>query len=83
MISRFKKIEKPIHLRLNQEHFLTEHSRLSPVKLKATMASLSRFKIEKATLFKNDHWSIDKMRKPFISWLMASAVVETEINSNL
>ena len=33
------------------------------------MSMLSRFKIEKASLFKDDIWSVDKLRRPFILWL--------------
>ena len=69
MIPRFKKDSKVINQPLNKEQFLEEHNRLSPIDLKATISLLSRFKIEKASLFKNDKWSIDKLRRPFILWL--------------
>jgi len=52
-----------------KKQFLSEHNRLSPLNLQATTALLSRFRIDKASLFKNDDWSIDKLRRPFISWL--------------
>ncbi|MFH1582460.1 MAG: hypothetical protein ABIA08_01740 [bacterium] len=74
MIPRFKKFKKLIDPRLNQEQFLEEHNRLSPVNLKATLSLLSRFKTEKVSLFKDNNWSIDKLRKPFISWLLVSAL---------
>ncbi len=54
---------------LKKEEFLEEHNRLSPQNLKATLPLLARFRIEKAALFKSDDWSIDKLRRPFISWL--------------
>ncbi len=69
MLPRFKKVKKIINPRLNKEQFLEEHNRLSPVNLKATASLLSRFRIEKASLFKDDNWSVDKLRKPFVSWL--------------
>jgi hypothetical protein len=69
MIPRFKKIQKVINQRLNKEEFLEEHNKLSPVDLQATTALLSRFRIDKESLFKNDDWSIDKLRRPFILWL--------------
>ncbi len=69
MILRLKKTPKIIILHQNKEQFLEEHNKLSPENLKATTSLLSRFKIEKASLFKNDNWSIDKLRRPFILWL--------------
>jgi len=51
-----------------KQQFLLEHNRLSPLNLQATMSLLSRFRIEKATIFKDDNWSIDKLRRPFILW---------------
>ncbi len=61
-----------------KEQFLSEHNRLSPLNLQATMALLSRFRIDKASLFKNDDWSIDKLRRPFISWLTSLPSGEKE-----
>ena len=69
MIPRFKKVREIINPSLKKEEFLEEHNKLSPVNLKATIPLLSRFRIEKATLFKDDTWSIDKLRRPFILWL--------------
>ena len=69
MIPRFKKIPKIINPHLNKEQFLEEHNKLSPINLKATTSLLSRFRIEKASLFKDNNWSIDKLRRPFVSWL--------------
>ena len=78
MIPRFKKVQKAINPRLNKEQFLEEHNRLSPANLRATISLLSRFKTEKASLFKNDYWSIDKIRRPFILWLISPASREKE-----
>ena len=69
MIPRIKKPLKIVDQHLNKEQFLEEHNKLSPMGLKATISLLSRFKIEKASLFKDDSWSIDKVRRPFILWL--------------
>lgn len=69
MIPRSKKVPKIINQHLNKEQFLEEHNKLSPKALKATLALLSRFRIEKTSLFKNDDWSIEKLRRPFILWL--------------
>jgi hypothetical protein len=52
-----------------KEEFLSEHNRLSPLNLQATIDLLSRFRVEKASIFKDDNWSIDKLRRPFILWL--------------
>lgn len=57
---------------MSKEEFLEEHNKLSPPNLKTTIASLSLFKEEKASLFKNDYWSIDKLRRPLILWLTAT-----------
>jgi len=61
-----------------REEFLSEHNRLSPLNLQATIALLSRFRIEKASLFKDDNWSIDKLRRPFILWLTSFPSREKE-----
>ena len=52
-----------------KEEFLSEHNKLSSPNLQATIALLSRFKVEKASIFKDDNWPIDKLRRPFILWL--------------
>jgi len=52
-----------------KEQFLSEHNRLSPGDLQATQALLVRFYDEKKMLFKDDDWSLDKIRRPFIMWL--------------
>ena len=69
MLPRFKKVLKVIDQRLDKEEFLKEHNRLSPENLKATDSLLCRFKAEKASLFRGDSWSIDKLRRPFVLWL--------------
>jgi hypothetical protein len=61
-----------------KQQFLLEHNKLSPLNLQATTALLSRFKIDKTPLFKNDDWSIDKLRRPFIIWLSSLMVGEKE-----
>jgi len=61
-----------------KEEFLSEHNRLSPLNLQATKALLSRFRVEKASIFKNDDWSIDKLRRPFILWLTSLPSKEKE-----
>ncbi|MFH1401508.1 MAG: hypothetical protein ABIG40_00915 [Parcubacteria group bacterium] len=80
MLKRFKKVQKIIDSRLNKEQFLKEHNRLSPVNLGATISLLSRFRIEKASLFKNNSWSIEKLRRPFIFWLTSLKSGEKEKN---
>ena len=52
-----------------KENFLSEHNKLSPVDLQATMALLSLFKTEKGKIFKDNEWSVEKLRRPFIFWL--------------
>jgi hypothetical protein len=52
-----------------KQQFLSDHNKLSPLNLQATISMLSRFRVEKTSLFKDDNWSIDKLRRPFILWL--------------
>ncbi len=59
---------------ITKEQFLIEHNKLSPKKLQATMSMVTRFKEEKKPLLKDNCWSIDKLRLPFIAWLLASSV---------
>jgi len=58
-----------------KQNFLLEHNKLAPLNLHTTLAMLTCFKKDKPTLFKdkNNEWSIDKMRRPFILWLTSSA----------
>ncbi len=61
-----------------KQQFLSEHNRLSPLNMQATKSLLSRFRIEKASLFKDNNWSIDKLRRPFIFWLSSLTLEEKE-----
>jgi len=61
-----------------KQQFLREHNRLSPPNLQATTGVLSRFRIEKAGLFKDNNWSTDKLRRPFILWLTSFSLEERE-----
>ena len=61
-----------------KQQFLSEHNRLSPLDLQATLALLSHFKADKQSLFKDDNWSIDKLRRPFIMWLTSLTSQEKE-----
>jgi len=61
-----------------KQQFLTDHNKLSPLDLQATIALLSRFRIEKASLFKDENWSVDKLRRPFILWLTSLTFEEKE-----
>lgn len=61
-----------------KQQFLSEHNRLSSPDLRSTLAVLSRFRTEKASLFKNEDWSIDKLRRPFILWLTSLPLSERE-----
>jgi len=61
-----------------KQQFLLDHNKLSPLNLQATIYLLSRFKIEKASLFKDDDWSLDKLRRPFVLWLTSLTVEEKE-----
>ncbi|MEK9135360.1 MAG: hypothetical protein AAB451_03660 [Patescibacteria group bacterium] len=49
--------------------FLTEHNKLSPGNMQATILLLSRFRVEKACLFHGENWPIDKIRRPFLLWI--------------
>ena len=82
MIPRFKKVKKNINLCLNKEQFLEEHNKLSPENLKATIPLLSRFRKEHASMFKDNNWSIDRLRRPFILWFTSLTDEEkTEIEN--
>ena len=64
-----------------KQQFLSDHNKLSPLHMQATVPLLSRFRIEKALLFKNNNWSLDKLRRPFIIWLTSLTTEEkTQIN---
>ena len=59
-----------------KQQFLTDHNKLSPLDLQATASLLSRFREEKSSLFKNNDWSLDKLRRPFIMWLTSLTLAE-------
>jgi len=61
-----------------KENFLSEHNKLSPLNLQATMSLLSLFRIKKAKIFKNNDWSIEKLRRPFIFWLTSLSSKEKD-----
>jgi len=58
----------------NQEKFLIEHNRLSPLNLQADLTLLNKFRQEKPTLFKDESWPVEKIRRPFIVWLSSLRV---------
>jgi hypothetical protein len=76
MIPRFKKVKITIDSHLNKKQFLEEHNRLSPENLKATIPLLCRFRTENTSMFKDNSWSIDKIRRPFVSWLTSLTAEE-------
>lgn len=61
-----------------KQQFLLEHNRLASDDLQVTMPLLSKFRVEKASLFKDNDWSVDKLRRPFILWLTILTVGERE-----
>jgi hypothetical protein len=66
-----------------RQQFLEEHNRLSPLGLQATDSLLSKFREEKSSLFKNNDWSLDKLRRPFIMWLTSLTIKERQgLNNN-
>ena len=56
---------------INKEQFLQEHNKLSPAHLQATFTLLTKFQEEKKPLLKDNGWSVDKLRIPFMSWLLS------------
>ncbi|MFH0906987.1 MAG: hypothetical protein ABIC36_03745 [bacterium] len=54
-----------------KQNFLSEHNKLSPLNLHASLTMLTCFRKDKSSLFKDNEWSIDKLRRPFILWLMS------------
>ncbi|MEK7103831.1 MAG: hypothetical protein AAB842_00335 [Patescibacteria group bacterium] len=79
MIPRFKKFIEVANPHLKKEQFLEEHNKMSPESLRATTALLSRFRIEKASLFHGDDWPIDKCRRPFIIWLTSLSLNKDKV----
>lgn len=61
-----------------KQKFLKEHNDLSSPDLQANISMLSRFKIEKSSLFRKNDWSMDKIRRPFILWLTSLTKKEKE-----
>jgi len=61
-----------------KEQFLTDHNRLSPLSMQATIPLLSHFRTDKRLLFKDDNWNLDKLRRPFITWLTSLKLEERE-----
>jgi hypothetical protein len=59
--------------KISKEEFLKEHNKLSPSNLEATLALLNKFKEEKKPTLKDNEWSIDKHRIPFITWLLSAS----------
>ena len=51
---------------------------MSPASLMATEEMLSRFRTEKASVFKDNDWSVEKLRRPFIIWLTSLSPQEKE-----
>jgi len=78
MMPRFKKVQKIKDQVLEKHQFLEEHNKLSPLNLRTTLSTLSRFRLEKASLFKDDNWSLEKLRRPFIMWLTSLESQERE-----
>lgn len=66
----------------NKQQFLFEHNKLSPPSLQVTSETLSRFRIEKSSLFKSSDWSTEKLRRPFIMWLTSLSSEERENMQN-
>ena len=67
----------------NKQQFLTEHNKLSPTGLKATLNILTVFKMQKPKLFKDNEWKIDKSRRPFIMWLTSMTKAQKEEIDNM
>ena len=61
-----------------KQKFLLEHNKLSPLSLQATTGLLSLFKSKRLSLFKDDTWPIDKLRRPFVLWLTSLTSKERE-----
>lgn len=58
-----------IEIMTSKQQFLIDHNKLSPFNLQASLALLTCFKKEKSSLFKDNIWSMDKLRRPFLIWL--------------
>lgn len=81
-IQRFLNKEQPsiaVSQKTTKEEFLLAHNKLSSLNLQATTALLSRFRAEKAAIFKDENWSVEKIRRPFILWLTSLSPKEKGI----
>ena len=67
----------------SKEQFLIEHNKSAPPNLQASLVLLDQFREAKKSLFKNNSWSIDKLRRPFIIWLIALQVIQEKKESQL
>jgi hypothetical protein len=67
-------------LLISKEQFLEEHNKLSPANMQATLALLNRFKEEKKPLLKDNEWSLEKIRIPFMSWLTTLPESEKKVS---
>ncbi|MEK7658622.1 MAG: hypothetical protein AAB352_02035 [Patescibacteria group bacterium] len=67
---------------ISKEQFLIEHNKLSPLSLQATLILLTQFKEAKRPLLEDNSWSIDKLRMPFISWLLSLPKVKKNGRKN-
>ena len=67
----------------NKEKFLIEHNKLSPSSLQADLVMLNRFKEEKKSIFKDNNWPIDKLRRPFILWLTSLSSEQKKDNAKV
>ena len=61
-----------------KEKFLEEHNRLSPDEFKTTKAVLTRFRKEKKALFSDRSWPVERLRRPFVSWLASLPIHERQ-----
>ena len=70
---------QPLYFTMStKEQFLIDHNKLSPVHLQTTMVMLSRFRTEKPSLFKDEGWPVDKLRRPFLLWLTSFSSAEAK-----
>ena len=67
----------------NKEQFLMEHNKSAPANLQADLGLLDQFREAKKSLFKKTNWSIDKLRRPFIIWLISLQVIKEKKDSQL
>lgn len=58
-------------IKISKEQFLEEHNKLSPLNMQATFALLTEFQLAKKPLLKDDEWCMEKLRIPFISWMLS------------